>query len=65
MKPHAAKVIISAGMVTPESQVKLRELAEQARRKNNAPPPSPPRSAAPPPSSSPVKAPRSPKITTS
>ena len=29
----AAKVIISAGMVTPESQAKLRELADQARRK--------------------------------
>jgi uncharacterized membrane protein len=29
----AAKVIISAGMVTPESQTKLKELAEQARRK--------------------------------
>jgi len=29
----AAKVIISAGMVTPESQAKLRDLAEQARRK--------------------------------
>ncbi|MEE8098497.1 MAG: DUF502 domain-containing protein [Hyphomicrobium sp.] len=28
----AAKVIISAGMVTPESQSKLKELAEQARR---------------------------------
>jgi uncharacterized membrane protein len=28
----AAKVIISAGMVTPESQAKLRELAEQTRR---------------------------------
>jgi uncharacterized membrane protein len=28
----AAKVIISAGMVTPESQAKLRELAEQSRR---------------------------------
>ncbi|HEY8248247.1 MAG TPA: DUF502 domain-containing protein [Hyphomicrobium sp.] len=29
----AAKVIISAGMVTPESQAKLRDLADQARRK--------------------------------
>ncbi len=29
----AAKVIISAGMVTPESQAKLKELAEQAKRK--------------------------------
>lgn len=28
----AAKVIISAGMVTPESQAKLRELAEQAKQ---------------------------------
>jgi len=28
----AAKVIISAGMVTPESQAKLKELAEQAKR---------------------------------
>jgi uncharacterized membrane protein len=28
----AAKVIISAGMITPESQAKLRELAEQSRR---------------------------------
>jgi uncharacterized membrane protein len=28
----AAKVIISAGMVTPESQAKLKELAEEARR---------------------------------
>ncbi len=29
----AAKVIISAGMVTPKSQAKLRDLADQARRK--------------------------------
>ena len=32
----AAKVIISGGMVTPESQAKLKELAEQARTR--APP---------------------------
>jgi uncharacterized membrane protein len=32
----AAKVIISAGMVTPESQAKLRDMAEQAKRKQVA-----------------------------
>jgi uncharacterized membrane protein len=32
----AAKVIISAGMVTPESQAKLRELAEEAKREQAA-----------------------------
>jgi uncharacterized membrane protein len=38
----AAKVIISAGMVTPESQAKLRELAEQSRRnKKNKSKPAP------------------------
>jgi uncharacterized membrane protein len=45
----AAKVIISAGMVTPESQAKLREMAEHAKRK----------------SAQKVKTPRPPKITTS
>jgi uncharacterized membrane protein len=54
----AAKVIISAGMVTPESQAKLKELAEQARR--NKPATKPP-SKAPPKD----KSPRPPKITTS
>jgi uncharacterized membrane protein len=49
----AAKVIISAGMVTPESQAKLRELAEQAKRKNRVAEPLK------------EKAPRPPKITTS
>jgi len=33
----AAKVIISAGMVTPESQAKLKELAEQAKRSESQP----------------------------
>ncbi len=33
----AAKVIISAGMVTPESQSKLKELAEQAKREEPKP----------------------------
>ena len=33
----AAKVIISAGMVTPESQAKLKELAEQAKRVEQKP----------------------------
>jgi uncharacterized membrane protein len=33
----AAKVIISAGMVTPESQSKLKELAEQAKREGPKP----------------------------
>jgi uncharacterized membrane protein len=54
----AAKVIISAGMVTPESQAKLKELAEQARR--NKPATKPP-SKAPPKD----KSPRPPKNTTS
>jgi uncharacterized membrane protein len=52
----AAKVIISAGMVTPESQAKLKELAEQARR-TSAPKPE---AKAPPKG----KGPRPPKITT-
>ncbi len=47
----AAKVIISAGMVTPESQAKLREMAEQAKRKSRAK--EPPKE----------KTPRPPKIT--
>ncbi len=51
----AAKVIISAGMVTPESQAKLKELAEQARRQQAL------RKAQPKEKSSP----RPPKITTS
>ncbi len=46
----AAKVIISAGMVTPESQAKLREMAEQAKRKSRA---------------KGARSPRPPKITTS
>jgi uncharacterized membrane protein len=33
----AAKVIISAGMVTPESQSKLKDLAEQAKRDDPKP----------------------------
>lgn len=37
----AAKVIISAGMVTPESQAKLQELAEQTRQGGFAPAPKP------------------------
>ncbi len=32
----AAKVVISGGMVTPESQTKLKELAEQSKRKGTA-----------------------------
>ncbi len=43
----AAKVVISGGMVTPESQAKLKELADQAKRKAQAPK---------------AKAPRPPKI---
>jgi len=50
----AAKVIISAGMVTPESQAKLKEMAEQARRKAAPRPKAPPK----------TKAPRARKITT-
>ncbi len=35
----AAKVIISAGMVTPESQAKMQELAEQSRKQDLTPSP--------------------------
>ena len=34
----AAKVVISGGMVTPESQAKLKEFAEQARTGKTRPP---------------------------
>jgi uncharacterized membrane protein len=56
----AAKVIISGGMVTPESQSKLKELAEQAKRKT-APPKDVPSTAVLPKD----KTPRPPKISSS
>jgi len=37
----AAKVIISAGVVTPETQAKLKQLAEKGRRKGNGEPAAP------------------------